>query len=318
MSNWLKSNWIIVAILLIAAFFRFWQITSLPNGLFPDEAAYGMDGRSITQGDFQPFFERGNGREGLFMYFLALAISIFGYAPWVNHLVSASFGLAAVVMTYLLTKKIFDQKTAYLASFFIAISSYAVTMTRTAFRANTIPFFTTITLYFAIKAFTDDNSKSQVRSAALAGLFFSLGFYTYISYRMMLPLIFGFWLVLIFANRHQLLAKWNEYKHRIIAFKIAMLAAISWIAYYWFVSHPGSFIGRAGQVSIFSPDLNNGDVLGTFIEVFKKTILSYFTEGDLNWRHNVAGYPFLSPLISPFFAIALLGFTIAIFTLLKQ
>src|SRR5690606_37770165 len=81
---------------------------------------------------------------------------------------------------------------------------------------------------------------------------------------------------------------------------------------------PGSFIGRAGQVSIFSPDLNNGDLVGTFLEVFRLTIFGFFTEGDANWRHNVSGYPFLSPLVSPFFAIGLIVFSWAMLVLLRQ
>jgi 4-amino-4-deoxy-L-arabinose transferase-like glycosyltransferase len=318
MKNWIKSNWVFVGIVLIAIFFRFWQIQSYPGGLFPDEAAYGIDGRSITQGDLQPFYERGNGREGLFMYFLALAISIFGYHPWANHLVSAGFGLAAVIATYFLTKQMFDKKTANLAAFFMAISSYAVIMTRTAFRANTVPLFTTLTLLFIIKAFNDSTPRRRLISAALAGLMFALGFYTYISYRMMLPLLGGFAFFLFLSYRGHFWETIKEYRTRVLAFIVAFAIAFSWIGFYWFVQHPGTFVGRAGQVSIFSESLNNGDVMGTFIDVLKKTGLSYFTDGDLNWRHNVSGYPFLSPFISPFFALSLLAFTWAGLVLLKQ
>jgi 4-amino-4-deoxy-L-arabinose transferase-like glycosyltransferase len=318
MKKWIKSNWVLIAVVLIAIFFRFWQINAYPGGLFPDEAAYGIDGRSIVNGDYQPFYERGNGREGLFMYFLALAISFFGYHPWANHLVSASFGVAAVVACYYLAKEMFDKKTAYLAAFFMAVSSYAVIMTRTAFRANTVPLFTTLTLLFTIKAFTGGTPKKRLSFAALAGLFFGLGFYTYISYRMMLPLLGGFAFFLFLAYRGNVSKVIKEYKTRVLAFALAFILAFAWIGHYWFVEHPGTFVGRAGQVSIFSPSLNNGDVVGTFIDVFQKTMLSFFTDGDLNWRHNVSGYPFLSPFISPFFALSLVAFTWAGVILLKQ
>lgn len=318
MTKWIKDNWVLIAIILVAIFFRFWKIDSLPAGLFPDEAAYGMDGRSITNGVIQPFFERGNGREGLFMYFLALAITLFGYIPWANHIVTASFGLGTVLVTYFLTKQIFDKKTAQLAAFFIAVSSYAVTVTRTGFRANTAPFFGALTLLFVVKAFNDDTPKKRLISSCLAGLFFGLGFYTYITFRMMLPLLAGFFLILILGNRSFLKLKWQEYRGRIFGFALAFIIAFSWIGYYWFVQHPGTFVGRAGQVSIFSDELNNGDVVGTFTNVFNKTIKSYFTDGDLNWRHNVSGFPHLSPLISPFFGVTTIVFTLMLFTLLKQ
>jgi len=83
----------------------------------------------------------------------------------------------------------------------------------------------------------------------------------------------------------------------------------------YFANHPGSFMGRAGYVSIFNPDQNKGDLLGTFLEVSKKTFLMFFTEGDLNWRHNVSGFGMLNPWVATFFA---LGFLYSLFIILKR
>lgn len=318
MKEFFKKHYMLLAIILIAGIFRLWQIQTYPGGLFPDEAANGLDINSIFKGDVQPFYERGNGREALFFYFLAFSVALFGRGPWQHHIVSAGFGIAEVIAAYYLTKKLFGQRAAYLASFFMAVSSYATTLTRTAFRANTVPLFTTLTILFMIKMFTDQDEKSRIKSAIFAGLSFGFGFYTYISYRMMIPLIFGFIVLLMIAFRGRIKETYLQYFKPWIAMKISFLAAFAWIGYYFFISHPGSFVGRAGQVSIFSKELNNGDVVGTFIAIFKATILSFFTEGDLNWRHNVSGYPFLSPFISPFFALATIIFTWAIFRLLKQ
>ncbi len=55
-----------VGIILVAIFFRFYQITTMPGGLYPDEAANGLDVNLMQQGDLQPFYQRGNGREALF------------------------------------------------------------------------------------------------------------------------------------------------------------------------------------------------------------------------------------------------------------
>ncbi|MDE2312367.1 MAG: hypothetical protein KGJ93_04765, partial [Patescibacteria group bacterium] len=86
----------------------------------------------------------------------------------------------------------------------------------------------------------------------------------------------------------------------------------------YFYQHPGSFVGRAGQVSVFNQELYtiNGvqltskpplsDVLSVMGEVFKRQFLALFTQGDLNWRQNISGHPFLSPLVSPFFGVGLL------------
>jgi 4-amino-4-deoxy-L-arabinose transferase-like glycosyltransferase len=316
MKDFLKRHWILIAIMLIAGFFRLWQINSHPGGLFPDEAANGLDINSIFKGDIQPFYERGNGREALFFYVIALVVSIFGRGVWQHHVVSASFGIAEVFTAYLLTNRLFGRKVALVASFLMAVSSYAVTISRTAFRANTIPLFTSLTLYFLVKFYQAKDTRSKLWAAFWAGVNFGLGFYTYISYRMMIPLLlaFGFLVFMGFRDRTPKLLEWLRAKW---AFASGFVLAFGWLGYY-FITHPGSFIGRAGQVSIFSKDLNNGDVFGTFLEVFKLTILSFFTEGDLNWRHNISGYPFLNFFVSPFFAIGLIIFTWAIVKFIKQ
>lgn len=317
MSRFLKSHWILVCILGLAAFFRFYQIHVFPGGLFPDEAANGLDVNSILGGDIKPFYERGNGREGLFFYLLALSVSIFGRGPWQHHIVSASFGLAEVLLAYLLTKRLFGKNTALAASFLMAVSSYHAVLSRTAFRAITIPFFTTLTLLLLVKYFQSKNNREKIYSAGGAGVSFGLGFYTYISYRMMIPLLLIFAVILLYANRGKLKKLAVAHKNALGYFIAGFGASFAWLGYYFF-THPGSFVGRAGQVSIFSPELNQGDVWGTFVAVFRDTIIGFFTRGDLNWRHNVSGEPFLSPLVSPFFAVGLVGFTWAIFKLLWQ
>ena len=150
MGKFLKSNGWLILIILTAAFFRFWQIEELPGGLFPDEAANGLDVNSILEGDIKPFYERGNGREALFFYALAASVAAFGRGAWQHHVVSATFGILAVLATYFLTKRLFGKNVALLSAFFMAVSSYAVTLSRTAFRANTLPLFTTLRMLFLV------------------------------------------------------------------------------------------------------------------------------------------------------------------------
>ena len=73
MTKFLKENLLLLAVIFMALVFRFTMITSLPGGLFPDEAANGLDVNSILHGHVQPFYERGNGREKLFSYILVFS-----------------------------------------------------------------------------------------------------------------------------------------------------------------------------------------------------------------------------------------------------
>ena len=316
MKKFLREHWIIISIMLVATFFRLWQIGSYPGGLFPDEAANGLDINMMFDGQIDPFYERGNGREALFFYVIAFVVMLFGRGVWQHHIVSSGFGIAEVYTTYLLTNRLFGKRIAYLASFLMAVSSYAVTMNRTAFRANTIPLFTTLTLYFLVKFFQETERRVKLWAAFWAGISFGLGFYTYISYRMMVPLLVGFAILIAFGFRDQW-RTWGEYIKGKMVFLFGFILSFFWLGYY-FWTHPGSFIGRAGQVSIFNEQLNNGDIVGTFINVFKLTMISFFKNGDLNYRHNVSGFAFLSPFVSPFFFIGLVIFSWAMFVMLKE
>lgn len=303
-----KTTLTLIIITLIASFFRLWQITQLPGGLFPDEAANGIDVNSILQGDRSPFFERGNGREGLFFYLLAFSVEIFGRGPWQHHIVSASIGIIEVIALFFLARRMFGSKTAALAAFFMATSTWHVALSRTAFRAIMIPLFTTLTFYYIVKFIQNRADRQKIYSAILAGAFFALGFYTYIAYRIMLVILPALFAILIYVKYNSLRQTYEmiiSYKKYFIISAISFLIFFAPLGYY-FYSHPGSFVGRSGQVSVFTKDLNHGDVIGTIITVAEKTALSFFTEGDLNWRHNVSGMPFLPPTISILFLAGLI------------
>ncbi len=325
-----KQKWLLVGIIALAIGFRFYQIMAMPGGLFPDEAANGLDINMMQHGHLQPFYERGNGREALFFYMLWGSVEIFGKGPWQHHIVSAGVGVIAVLGCFLFVRQLFKMwpskrdsgetaidtsradfratNYALWASFFMAVSSWHVVLSRTAFRANLIPMFTVFTFYFGLLAFAASTRAKRYFWAFVTGATFALGFYTYIAYRIMVPLIAVaiLWPLLVDAARSPRFQNLKKYFGSALVLLLSFLIFIAPIAYY-FYTHAGSFIGRSGQVSIFNPDLNHGNLLGTIWAVFWASIKAYFWDGDLNWRHNISGQPFLSIIISPFFAIGLIG-----------
>jgi len=313
MANFLGKNknlLFLLIILAIASFFRLWQLDSLPAGLFPDEAANGLDILLIFQGQHSPFFERGLGREALFFYLQALSVFLFGIGVWQMHLVSALIGIATVLTTYFLAKNLFNQRVAFLTAFFLATSTWHTTLSRTGFRAILVPLFATLFFYFAYLVLKENSEKKRKLFTVLAGLSLGLGFYTYISFRTMVPILLLILILIALWKRHLFKLFWRE---MVIGFVVMVLILFPLIIY--FINHPDSFIGRAGYVSIFNPDQNKGDLLGTFLEVSKKTFLMFFTEGDLNWRHNVSGFGMLNPWVATFFA---LGFLYSLLIILKR
>src|SRR3989344_1625096 len=153
-----KTPLLLLIILSIAVFFRFWQLAEIPPGLYPDVAIYANDALdSLKTKDFKVFYPENNGREGLYMWILALSFSLFGVSIWSIKIVTATAGILTVLGVYLFTKEIFSQTINYplamtssgeawrgklpatnvalLSSFFLAISFWHVNFSRIGFCA---------------------------------------------------------------------------------------------------------------------------------------------------------------------------------------
>jgi len=113
-----KKSIALILILIIAAFFRLYNITppagGLPPGLYPDEAMNGNNAlEAISTGQYKIFYPENNGREGLFMniqaVFLKILMPLFNNAPepWMLRLASAFFGILTVLGIYFLAKELF-------------------------------------------------------------------------------------------------------------------------------------------------------------------------------------------------------------------
>lgn len=311
---WSSTKIILLIILGLAIFFRFYQLSFMPGGLFPDEAANGLDINLMEQGQLQPFYERGNGREALFFYWQWFWVTMLGRSPLAHHAASASVGVLAVLACYLVTKKLFllvseplhAEKMALLSAFYMAVSGWHTVLSRTGFRANMIPLFAGLTLWSMLSVPLASNLKKKIFWGVLTGVFFALGFYTYIAFRIMVPLVFVLMLwPLVGEYKNGIFKTLKKYFWPFLSLIVAFVIFFAPLGYY-FYSHPGSFVGRSGQVSVFNPELNQGDLPGTVLEVARLSLKAYFIDGDLNWRHNISGRPFLSSIISPFFAVGLI------------
>src|SRR3990167_10321908 len=100
----LASNYLLLAIIIIiTAFLRLYNITSLPPGFYPDEAIYANNGVEAWEtGEFKVFYLENNGREGLWPNIIGFFIVKFGHEPWVSRSVAAVFGILTVLGGYFL------------------------------------------------------------------------------------------------------------------------------------------------------------------------------------------------------------------------
>jgi len=296
---------LLLLIIAVAIFFRLWKLDSIPPGLYPDVAINGNDAlTALKTGDFKVFYPENNGREGLFMNLIALSFLIFGLKIWAIKIVAAIFGILTVFGIYLLAKELFSRAEnnksqatiiAFLSSFFLAVSFWHTLFSRIGFRAIMVPFVLVFGIYFLVRAFRTKNPLDFI----FAGIFWGIGFHTYIAFRMaviILGIIFILKIIEYFKN-NKIEISWNGLWNKVYIkdgwwkfdlFLLVILLVALPIGIY-FLGHPQDFMGRAAGVSIFKQE--NPVKAGILSLVSHLGMFNF--HGDANWRHNFAGSPML-------------------------
>lgn len=298
----LKNVLLLVLILIIASFFRFYHLEATPPGLYPDEAMNGNNAlEAITTGEYKVFYPENNGREGLFINIQSLFVRAFGNKPWALRIPSALFGILTVLGLYFLGKELFSKNIGLLAAFFMAVSFWHVNFSRIGFRAIMAPFFLTWALYLLIRSLHrgEAGQKNAYISAVIGGIFFSLGMYSYIAYRVA-PLLIVFIVIYYWTTRG---AGTRKSILRLSAIFIGASIIVALPIGIYFFKNPQDFLGRTSQISIFAQQ-NPIEQLGVNVA---KTIGMFFIQGDWNWRHNYAGRPELFLPVGIFFLVGILA-----------
>jgi len=286
------------AIFFIAILARTYHLTSLPPGIYPDEAVNGTDAiNAIETGHFKLFYPNNYGREGLFINLIALGFMLFGVNVITLKIWAVFFGILTVAGIMLLARELFGTYRAGLvAGFLYSTSFWAVNFSRISFRANILPFVLVFTFYFLFKALREKKFYDYI----LAGIFFGLGMHTYIAFRIAPLILVALFIAFLLSKRNFL----REYWKPILAFSLAaFLVALPMLLTFYF--HPQYFETRSESVSVLSLKVNQGHLwkaLGTSIAL---TLEMFNFHGDQNWRHNLPQYPELEFFAGIFFLIGL-------------
>ncbi len=301
----------LIAVLLVAAFFRFFLLTSIPPGIHPDAATNAVDAyHAWRDSDRKVFFENNYGREGLFINIISYFFQFFGPGYFVYKLPGAIIGILSVLGMYFLAKEAARKKLAGIfAAFFAAVSFWIIIFDRTGFRAALSLLAVIWTAYFFLKALR----KNKWRDYALAGLFLGIGLNTYITFRLMpFVLVFGIIYKLILERKIRKIS-WGKimflHKNFLWVVIISFLASLPLFIY--FAQNTDLLIGRSSDVSVFNQ--SRSFTLLALSTVSNLAMYNFF--GDPNWRHNFSTEPILDPLQGLLF---ILGAIIAVRYLFKK
>ncbi|MBL7183213.1 MAG: glycosyltransferase family 39 protein [Anaerolineae bacterium] len=295
----------------VAMALRFWALGTTPPGLYHDEAFNGLDALGVLEGERPIFFEANNGREPLFIYLVALSVAALGRSPGAIRIVAALLGTLTIPAAYLMAKAMFDRRIGLLAAAVTGLTLWHVNLSRIGFRTVAMPLLVALALWQLWLGLKSGNR----RHFLAGGVAYGLTFYTYLAARFTILALAAFGLYLVGNWRLEVggwkmeVGRWKledgGWRRGALAFVLAALVVLVPLMTY-VATHWDAFLGRVGQVSIFSPAINDGDFWGTLLRHMGKTLLMFTNRGDFIPRHNVPLRPVFDPVLSVFFLLGLI------------
>jgi 4-amino-4-deoxy-L-arabinose transferase-like glycosyltransferase len=284
-----RLNIVVLFIIIFAFGLRVFAIDRTPAGLSHDEAYNGIAALEVLNGQYRIFYEINKGIEPLIIWLEGLSFKVLGVGPVQLRWVNVIAGLLTVVLAFPLTARLFNRRIAILAMAGLAVSFWAVFVSRLTLRAVLLPPLLLVTLYFFWLALTPrlssqtSSPKPTLLYFALSGLLAGVTMYTYLSSRFV-PLI----LITFFG--YQLICKKLSRQHWLGALLFVSTWAVVFLplaTYYW--ENSESFIRRSSQVTTL-PYLLEGE----FEPVLRNTLRTagmFTVRGDTTDRYNLNQRP---------------------------
>jgi hypothetical protein len=196
----IRLSWVALALLCVLAlsfFFHVYRVDATPAEAQSDHVEASEDVRSILHGQYMIFFPRNTGREATQFYLTAGLSHITGYSFFTLKLAMALVGALNVIPMFFLGKELLDRRFGLLAAFFMAVSYWHIIVSRIGWRIVLAPLWTTVTLYFLLRAFRTRRRNDFL----LAGLSLGAGLYGYMSFRVTPLLVVALFVLEALLNR---------------------------------------------------------------------------------------------------------------------
>lgn len=296
-----NNRLLLIVILIFFLITRLYNITEVPASLYWDEASIGYNAYSILSdgkdewGKAWPLHFRAFGEFKLPVYIYTVVIfeRLLGVNELAVRLPAVLFSLGVIILTYLISLRIFkNEKLSLLSAFILSISPWFLVFSRTGYEATTGLMFYLLGNYLFLLSF------KKFYLIIFTFISFILSMYSYNSFRIIIPLTIIF--LIILALQGGLL---KSKKYFSIAFFAIIIFFILCVPIARLMSSPDGN-SRVQAVGIFNDDLTIKEVT----EVFSKNYLSHFTpaflfsEGDKNLRSHApgAGQLYILDLLSLF------------------
>lgn len=280
---WLGRFWTpvgLVMVTVVGAFFRFYDLAALPPGLDETSARIGLQASSISLQNPIPSLSLFNGYSPLWVWLQAFSIQLLGHTAVALRIWPALLGTLAVLATWLWLRDWFGKRVAWVAALTLAVSPWAVSLSRNGLASATLPLATAVTLWLSGRALRRPDVKSYAALSLVLVIDLLCG---PIGWLLVLS-VFAVGIWRLAATRS--LKTWTTERSIGLAVATAGLAGL------------GFLVGKSlKNIAHMPSDLGITSTFGAFSGNMAKVLLMFNVRGDENYRHNLAGEPLLNAFV---------------------
>jgi 4-amino-4-deoxy-L-arabinose transferase-like glycosyltransferase len=289
---------LVIALLLLAAGLRTWQLGTLPPGFSSSELDTLAITKQVRTGQVVVFESvRDQGQETMFHVLQAALDSVMGDGLITLRLGSVWAGLFSLAMVYSISRRLHGGRAAIIALSLMTVSFWPILLSRLSLREAMVPAFTTAVLLAMLNAFHIRRQPSPDMPTTTA--FTVLGFVVAASlyahwFGLFLLLILTISVMYLFITRQQI----SRYAGRASTFGILLSLIIS-IPYIATTLRLPDISGLATLGVAMSPD--------NILQAIIGGIATIFPRGDLNPAYNLPGRPLLGPVAALLLAYGIIS-----------
>jgi 4-amino-4-deoxy-L-arabinose transferase-like glycosyltransferase len=291
----------VIALLILAAGLRVWQIDQVPPGLHHDEVINGEIVENEIFSGHPSIFYSTDGREGLFHLTLAAALRFIGYNPLGWRLAGFAWGMIGLAAIYALAQRLLDRRVALITLAFAAVSFWSIYEGRAATRSVSLIAVSALAALAFFRAWQQPDRSGRQRWI-IAGVLAGLMLYTYIAARVM-PLAFVALLIYLALMQRP---TWRRVWRGITLYVVTAILVAAPIVIY-LALHP--VVDTRFQALTETIDAARQGDLMPVLTTTLQTLGMFVWQGDSQWHYNVAHTPVFDPLTATLFV---LGFVIAL------
>jgi hypothetical protein len=300
-----KVSVFFLLILAIGIFFRFFQIETLPFGLWLDELAFSMRALEIMEHKIPAglFDTSPMHRENwvvfnhLYIYFVIFIFKLVGVNYLAVKLVSLLPSVGIIIASYFLFKRVAGNTlTPIVTMFLISVSHWSTTISRWGWNEIMMSMFQVIAYYYLLKGLKNNS----YQNLALAGIFLGLTFYTYMAFNIVFVILLVFLIISMLYNP----SNWKDYfKKGLVVIAAAIIIIFPGSIDY--IKTPSLYITRIQEVFIGHEIKAEKSIQPLLVSTARHLKMFNF-KGDSNCRHNTEGLPQLDYITGLFFIIGLI------------